>query len=145
MLVMSRLTLPLDTGVSTLGGPILSAKIHAISQFMPALTRCRSPCAVTPPDGCWLLTVPRAAGSDQTKGCNERGQCLAASKKFFLPRFSNLSSHSCFKSLMLLLDTYSSFVLLVFVRLVGFFIIIIGGVFVIFPIYRFGFVFNSPL
>lgn len=88
---------------------------------MPALTRCRSPCAVTPPDGCWLLTVPRAAGSDQTKGCNERGQCLAASKKFFLPRFSNLSSHSCFKSLMLLLDTYSSFVLCFFVRLVGFY------------------------
>lgn len=42
-------------------------------------------------------------------------------KRFFLPRFSNLSSHSCFKSLMLLLDTYSSFVLLVFVRSVVFF------------------------
>lgn len=53
------------------------------SQLMHALTRCRSPCAVTPPDWCWLLTVSSTAWSDQTEGCKGRGQCLATSQKWF--------------------------------------------------------------
>lgn len=81
------------------------------SQFMHALKRSRSPCAATPPGGWWPLTVPSTAWSDQAKGCNERGQCLAASQEVFLLCFSSLSSDPCFKSVMLLSDSYSSFVL----------------------------------
>lgn len=117
------------------------------SQLVHAFPRCRSLCAATPPDWCWLLAVSSTAWSDQTEGCKGRGQCLATSQKWFCsvsltcPAVYALKT-SCF--FQILIQTLFQFLLL-FLIIGGIknacaFFLVLGAFFCLFWFFS-----NSPL